>query len=75
MASMSSQRRHLIVPLTVSALSLPNTLRVLRDPEALSFSGTALGVMAAAVFVGSVVALAISIGRRFSSPQNIRLTR
>jgi hypothetical protein len=54
---------------------LPNTLRSLRDPEALSFFATTLAVLGAAVFVGSLVAVAISAGRRFSSSENIRLTR
>ena len=72
---MSSQTRYLIVMLALSALNLPNTLRVLRDPEALSFFGTTLGVIAAAVFIGSAVALVIRVGRRFSSSQNVRLTR
>ena len=72
---MSSRTRSAIVILALSALNLPNTLRVLRDPAALSFFATALAVIAAAVFVGSAVALVIRAGRRFSSTQNIRLTR
>jgi len=72
---LSSKTRYTIVMLALSALNLPNTLRLLRDPEALSFFGTTLAVIAAAVFVGSVVALVIRVGRLFSPTQNIRLTR
>jgi hypothetical protein len=72
---MPSKTRELIFWLALNALMLPNTLRVLRDPEALSFFGIALGVIGAAVLVGSVVALAIGVGRRFSPSQNTRLTR
>jgi hypothetical protein len=53
------------------AQSIAGALRLRTgDPEAVSFFGTA-----AVVFVGSAVALAIRVDRRFSSSQNVRLTR
>jgi len=48
-------------------LSLPTSVRVLRDPEALRFFGIAIVVVGAAFTVGSVVALAIRASRRSST--------
>jgi hypothetical protein len=48
-------------------LSLPNAIKVLKDPAALRFFGIALGVVAVAAIVGSVVAVGIVAVRRWSA--------
>ena len=48
-------------------LSIPNTIRTVRDPEALEFFATAIVVLAVPLTVGAIVALAIRAGRRSSA--------
>lgn len=75
LSAMSARTCATLVMLVSNALILWNARHTLRDPETLSFFGTTLAVAAAALFVGSAVALVIRAVRRFSPDDQVRLTR
>jgi hypothetical protein len=48
-------------------VSVANAVRVLRDPDAMQFFGTAFVVIAAVAVVGTIVALLLTALRRLSA--------